>query len=326
MHVNRRLLGWGLFLIIVGAVPLATRAGLLDQELVGQWPLLWPLLLIAWGAGLVLRSTPVEWLGGALAAVTLGVMGGGALAAGFGGIPIASGCGSAGAVTPFASSSGAFGPTASADFEFNCGTFAVTAVDGTTWGLSGSDRTGLGPTVSAGLGNLTVQQARTGGVFDNLGRSGWNVTLPRTPVIGFGLTLNAGEGTVDLTGATVSDATFTINAGDLTVDLARTERTGDVNATVNAGSATLSLPGGNRAVNASLNAGSLAVCLPAGTPLRVEWGGALASNNFDNSGLVKVGNDTWTSAGFDATQPHVELLVHANAGSFDVHLGGSCGA
>lgn len=325
MHVDRRLLGWGLFFILVGGIPLATHAGLLDQNVVGQWPLLWPVLLIAWGAGLLLRSTPIEWIGGALAAITFGVMGGGALAAGFGGIPIASGCGSAAPGVPFASRSGDFGSTANAQFEFNCGTFSVTAVDGSAWALSGSDRTGAGPVVTSGASSLSVRAGRTG-VFDTAGRSVWNATLPRIPALGLGVTLNAGDGTIDLAGATVSSATLTLNAGDLTVDLGRTARTGDVNATVNAGSATVSLPAGDRAVNMSLNAGSLQLCLPPATPIRVEWSGALGSNNFDGNGLVKLDQNTWTSAGFDANQPHVELHVSANAGSFELQFGGSCGA
>lgn len=326
MHVDRRLLGWGLFFIIVGGIPLATRAGVLDQQVVGQWPLLWPVLLIAWGAGLLLRNTPIEWVGGALAAITLGVMGGGALAAGFGGIPIASGCGSTGASTPFASQTGTFGSSASADFEFNCGTFSVTAVDGSSWGVSGSDRQGAGPVVAAGPGSLSVRSGHGAGIFDLVGRSAWNVTLPRSPILALGLTLNAGEGTIDLAGASVSDASLTLNAGDLSVDLSRTERTGDVHATVNAGSATVSLPAGDRAVDLSLNAGSLQVCLPPSSPIRVEWSGSLGSNNFDGNGLTKVDQNTWTSAGFDATQPHVELSVSANAGSFELLFGGSCGA
>ena len=326
MRVDRRLLGWGLFFILVGGIPLATRAGLLDQQVVGQWPLLWPVLLIGWGAGLVLRGTPIEWIGGAVAAITFGIMGGGALAAGFDGVPFASGCGNTGATSAFTTSGGSFGPAASTNVEFNCGTLAITASDGSAWGLGGSDARGMGPVVAAGQGSLSIRPAQGSGVFDTTGRSNWNVTLPRSPALAVGLTLNAGEGTVDLTGATVSSATFTLNAGDLTVDLSRAERTGDVNATVNAGSATLALPAGDRAVDLSLNAGSLQVCMPAGSAIRVQWSGALGSNNFDAAGLVKVGDHEWTSAGFDAGQPHVELHASANAGSYDLQLGGSCGA
>src|SRR5215213_9740478 len=93
MHLDRRLLGWGLFFIIVGAIPLATRAGYLDPELVGRWPSLWPLLLIGFGLGLVLRRTAIDWLGGAVTAVVFGVMGGGLLSSAFAGAPISTGCG-----------------------------------------------------------------------------------------------------------------------------------------------------------------------------------------------------------------------------------------
>jgi hypothetical protein len=326
MHVDRRLLGWGLFFILVGGIPLATRAGLLDAHVVGQWPLLWPLLLIGWGGGLLLRSTPLEWLGGALAAITLGVMGGGALAAGFGGISIASGCGNTTPATAFAGRSGDFGPTARADFEFNCGTFALTTSPGTTWNVAGSDRNGQGPQISAGQSNLTVRSDRGIGVIDTVGRSIWNVSLPRSPALVLGLTLNAGEGTLDLAGATVSSATLTLNAGDLHVDLSGAQAAGDLNATVNAGSASVALPAGDRDVNLSLNAGSLQLCLPVGAPVRVEWSGAFGSNNFDASGLLKVDQNTWASAGFDGNQPHAELHVSANAGSFELQFGGSCGA
>jgi hypothetical protein len=57
VRIDRRLLGWGLFLIIVGAIPLLVRGGYLDEALIDDWPSLWPLLLIGWGS-LVLRRTP----------------------------------------------------------------------------------------------------------------------------------------------------------------------------------------------------------------------------------------------------------------------------
>lgn len=84
----------------------------------------------------------------------------------------------------------------------------------------------------------------------------------------------------------------------------------------------MKLPAGDHAVNVSINAGSL----PVGAPIRVQWSGALASNNFDANGLMKLDQNTWTSAGFDANQPHIELHVRANAGSFELQFGGSCGA
>jgi hypothetical protein len=39
---------------------------------------------------------------------------------------------------------------------------------------------------------------------------------------------------------------------------------------------------------------------------------------------VKVDEDTWTSVGLDPGQPHLELNVTANAGSFTVDRDGTC--
>src|SRR4051794_26724231 len=83
MRVDRRLLGWGLFFILLGGLPLAVQVGLIDQAVVNRWFVLWPLLLVGWGLSLLLRRSRIEWLGGAIAAVTLGLMAGGALATGF---------------------------------------------------------------------------------------------------------------------------------------------------------------------------------------------------------------------------------------------------
>ena len=93
MHIDRRLLGWGLFLIIVGAIPLLVRGNYLDADLIQDWPSLWPLLLIGWGLGLVLRRTPGELLGSAISVAVLGVMVGGLIATGFGGFPSFGACG-----------------------------------------------------------------------------------------------------------------------------------------------------------------------------------------------------------------------------------------
>lgn len=326
MHLDRRLLGWGLFFILLGAIPLATNAGLLDDELVGQWPQLWPVLLIGWGLSLLLRGTPLALIGGAVAAVTFGIMGGGAIATGFSGFSFASGCSGNAPVTAFADRSGDLGSTARVDIDFNCGSLTVGTADGARWGVTGSDRNGRGPTVesTADLLSLDSDAGRT--TFMSNARSIWNVTLPRSPVLALGITLNAGEGTLDLTGASISTASVTLNAGSMTLDMGAAAQAGDVNGTVNAGSAAISLPGGDRSVNLSLNAGSLKVCLPSGSPLRVQWSGALGSNNFDAIGLVKVDNQTWTSAGFVAGQAHTELGVSANAGSFELQFGGLCDA
>jgi hypothetical protein len=325
MHIDRRLLGWGLFFILVGGIPLAVRANLLDEKLVGQWPQIWPLLLIAWGIGLLLRSTPIEWIGGALTAITFGVMGGGLLATGSSGLPFATGCSSSAPSVGFQSRSGNLEGDASIDLKFTCGSLRVSAGDGSSWSVAGSDRDGRGPKVATSTAGVSIEQDDPGS-FPGGGRSSWDVTVPRGPAITLGLKLDAGDGTADLSGASIASASISLNAGKLDLSLGDAAKVGDINATVNAGSAAITLPGGSRSSNLSLNAGSLQVCLPSGSPVRVSWSGALGSNNFTAAGLTKLDESSWSSSGFDATQPHNELHVTANAGSFELRFGGACRA
>ncbi|MFL5680245.1 MAG: LiaF transmembrane domain-containing protein, partial [Chloroflexota bacterium] len=83
MHIDRRLLGWGVFLVLLGGIPLAVRQGLLSAESVARAWTLWPLLLVAIGLGLMLRSTRFQALGTLLTAAIAGVIAGGLLASGF---------------------------------------------------------------------------------------------------------------------------------------------------------------------------------------------------------------------------------------------------
>lgn len=325
MHIDRRLLGWGVFFILVGAIPLAVRGGFLDAERVVSWPSLWPVLLIGWGLGLLLRRTPVEWIGGGVTAVVLGLMAGGALATGFRGIPIVSGCGGEGQGTPFVARSGTLAASGQLNVEFNCGTMTIAAAAGSDWSVAGSDADGQGPRVETSGTSVSIGSP-TNDFFQDSGRNTWTVGVPRGAALGLGMTLNAGSGTADLAGASITSASLTVNAGSFRLDLANAALIGDLNATVNAGEATISLPAGDRSANLSLNAGNLELCLPADASVRVRWAGALGSNDLDATGLTELDDDTWVSTGFVETAPHLELRVSANAGSFDLTIGGACGA
>jgi len=329
MQLDRRLVGWGLFFIVLGLVPIALRAGLVSADTVSRWPLLWPLLLIGWGLGLILRRTPVDWLGGGITAITFGLMGGGLIASGFGGFPaFTSSCGSGGPGTAFEARSGTFSQAARMNVEFSCGSLAVGTTDGNDWRLEGVDAHADGPDVQGGGDAITLRtRDRTTTVFDaGRGKTSWNVSLPRGSLLDLGVTLNAGDGSIDLAGARLSSVGITLNAGSLDVRIADAMALAGVSGTVNAGSATVSLPGMTPHADFALNAGSLTVCAPAGSAVRIHWSGTLAANDFDEQGLVKVDNSTWTTSGFDAAQDHVELAVSANAGRFGLDLGGSCSA
>lgn len=328
MHMDRRLLGWGAFLIIVGAIPLLVRGGYLDRDLIRDWPSLWPILLIGWGLGLVLRRTPGELLGSAISVIVLGVMVGGLIATGFGGFRAFGACGSGDGSggTSFGNRSGTLDATGRVGIEFNCGTLDVSAVEGSDWSLTGTGPDGRGPDVDATSRTVEIRPSEDGDFMHFLDdASRWQVALPTESTVDLSVTLNAGDGSVNLPGANLDSLSVTVNAGSIDFGLARAEALSGVSVTVNAGSATFALPGGIRGASMTLNAGSIDVCFPSGTPVRVSWSGALASNNFDGAGLDKVDDGHWQTSGFSSADG-VDLSVSANAGSFSLDFGGSCDA
>jgi hypothetical protein len=325
MHLDRRLVGWGLIFILIGAVPLAVDAGWLDNDLVSRWLELWPLVIVAIGVSIVLSRTPAAWVGTVAMALVVGSMVGGLVATGFHGFPGINGCGG-GTAMDFGSRSGVLDTSARMNVEFDCGTLNVTTIAGASWQLTGSDGDGTAPEVTAAVDNVAIRPANEGSRWFNRGKVVWNLAVPSAPVLDLGMTLNAGEGTVELAGAKVASLNATVNAGSLTVGLGSTVPSNAVNMTVNAGSASVATGASSGTFNLSLNAGSLDVCLPMGSVVRATWHGTLASHDLDSLGLVKVDDHTWTTPGFNAGQSHVELDVNANAGSFSLNLGGGCGA
>ena len=120
MSVDRRLLNWGVFLVLLGGVPLAVAQGWISarSRRARAWEL-WPLLLVGAGVGLILSATPLRALGGIVVSATFGVMLGAFIAVGFGGFSL--GSSAAAGPTPGApqvargsgSFAGARGPSAS---------------------------------------------------------------------------------------------------------------------------------------------------------------------------------------------------------------------
>lgn len=326
MRIDRRLLGWGAFLVIAGAVPLAIRAGIVQRDLVEGWPALWPLLLVGAGLGLILRGTPVHILGGAISTATAGVMLGGLLATGFAGFPTFGACGTGSGGNAFGDRTGTLTDGGSMSIEFNCGVLHVRALDGDAWTFSGRGPTNRAPTVNQTLDGVRLSTPNETGFMVGDASSTWDVGVPRAPSVGVTVTLNAGDGTIDLTGATVGSTNLTVNAGSLKVNLAAAAKATNVHATVNAGSASISLPAALEVANLSMNAGSMTVCIPADAKIRVAWSGGLASNNLDSLGYVKLGENAWASPGVDYTSTATDLDVSANAGSFTLVIGGSCDA
>ncbi len=325
MRIHRGFLGWGIFLILAGAIPLAVRAGYLTDDQLRNVGNLWPLILVGIGVGLLLSRTRYGFLGGFVVAATFGVIVGGVLAGSIGGIDI--GCGSTRGTTSFEPRQGSLTEgSASVDLDLSCGDLTVAVAPGTTWRVEGEDRDGKGPNVDAANASLHVWTRDTDlGPFGALSDRGtWRVTLPDAPRLDTQLTFNAGSSTVNLAGANLGRFETTLNAGSTTIDLRGVHQVGSLDVQVNAGSISLALP--NLSVDGSLhvNAGSVELCAAPDAGLRIQTNDSIIAS-YDFPGLTRNGS-TWQTPGYDSAAVKIDLDASANAGSVSLdRSGGSCG-
>lgn len=323
MHVNRGLLGWGVFFITLGCVPLAVRAGYLDADAVARAWELWPLILVGIGLGLLLQRTKAAVIGGLVVAVTLGLMVGGLLAGGLPSIGGVTTCGfgvDGGEGSAFPTQDGSFDQEAMVEVELNCGNLALASADGRGWTVAGTSDGGQPPEIEASDARLTVRSP------EQFRGSRWEITLPRQTSLRLGLSINAGSADLDLAGMHVPSLDVSVNAGDATVDASDLVEAASVTAGVNAGSLAISLPVPSTDLQGdlSVNAGSIQVCVPDSVGLRIRIGeDALGSNNFDDRGMVRIG-DTWTRAGYDASNARIDLTASANLGSITLNPESGC--
>jgi hypothetical protein len=324
MRVNQGFLGWGVFLILVGAIPLAVNAGVIPADRVDDWWSFWPLILVGIGLGIILSRTTLNWLGGLVVAATFGIIVGSLAATGIGGIPF-TGCGGGDeAGTPFPSRSGQFTGQASVHLDFNCGDLTVTAAQGSGWSLEGSDDTGEGPIVDSGDTSLRIESRERVVGFAIAAKDTWRVGLPTAVPLDLDIGLNAGSGDVDMTGASLGRVQVNMNAGDVRLDLGRAETLAGLDVGVNAGAIGITLPATSVTGAIEANAGSVKICVPSGVGLRLRTTDNLtASYQYDGQGLVHEG-DTWTSPSFDSAAVKVDLATHGNAASFTLNPEDGC--
>ncbi len=326
MHVRRGFLGWGVFLILAGAIPLAVRAGSISTDQLGRFWDLWPLILIGIGVGLVLSRTRFDFVGGLIVAATLGIMVGGLLSVGADGFSSTS-CGSNAATAAFPASDGTLSSTGDVALRLDCGELTVGTAQGSAWHLEGTDAKGLGPNIGSSASSLDIRSRTSNGAsFFGFGdRATWRLTLPTIPQLGLHLQFNAGRATVGLDGATLGDVGLQMNAGSATVDLGSAAAIKAIDMQLNAGSLALTLPNLSMTGSIQANAGSVEICAPPGAGLRLHTGESIiASYDYAGHGLVQDGK-TWTTPGFDSAAVRIELDTNANAGSFTLDPEDGCG-
>jgi len=319
MTVRRGFLYLGVFLVAIGAVTLLVEAGTLDRERVTAALGLWPLAVIAIGAGLVLRRTPAALPAGVLGAVAPGLLIGGMLVA----VPdFGSRCADLdGDRGQSVTHNGTFAGPARVELAISCGELDVTTLSGTDWQLDARDGSGRETVVSETADGLSVDAEGRRHMGWN-GRSvHWDLVLPTESTLDLAVAINAGRGTLNLADLQIDNLELDMNAGDVRLDL--TDATvARLDVAVNAAAAAVTLPAaGDLIGDVSVNAGSLDLCVPEDLGLRVRGETTLGATDFN--GLIQRG-DAWETPGYDSARSHADLDLSASVGSVDINPQGGC--
>lgn len=319
MRVNRGLLNWGIFLVVLGAVPLAVQLNVIDAQLARDLIRLWPLILIALGVGLMLRFTAVAALGGVIVAATLGLLLGAVLAGGWNGIASGGCLGDERATTPI-NRSGTFAGRGQVSMELICAELALDSQPGSGWQVNTVGTNDRQPVIESAADSLRLR-TQAGAQFLGGAEREWQVTLPEAAPLAIDLTVNASSGRLDLAGSTIERLGATLNASDVRFELSGATGTATVNMTLNASSSTLRPPAGGGSGSITLNASSLTVCVDPALALDIVANETLSSNNFAAAGLAQAGN-RWTVGA--AGGARFTLDYSGNVSSITLDRSGGC--
>lgn len=321
MSLHRGLLNWGVFLIVLAALPLAARLGYFDAGAAGQVLRLWPLILVAIGVGVILRLTSFSALGGVLVAATFGLLGGALIVGGVGSIGGA--CVGNAQAAGLETRSGDFtGEQADVRLELTCVDVLVQRHAGSGWTVA-ADFTNDDPRLDATPDGLSLTSTPGRSIFPaGRQRRAINVDLPQDQALDVSLTLNAARATVRLPGE-ISSFSGTFNAADVSLELGGASQGSSLNLTFNAASGRLTLPPATLSGGITLNAASLELCAAADAGLRIDDRATVSANNFAEAGLERVG-DSWQTPGYATAEIQTQLRVSANAASINLHRTGGC--
>jgi hypothetical protein len=318
MRVNRSRLNWGIFLIVLGAVPLAYHQGVIPASALGEAWRLWPLIIVGIGLSFVLSRTPAFFLGGTVVAICLGLVFGSAFAIG----PNV-GCGGNGQNSRTTSQYGSFQGGTAVELDLQCGTATVTTSSDAQWHVDATTAGGTAPQVEASANRLQVGSTKTRGWSFDRGKETWLVQLPAGTGIDLTSNIDMGDAHFSLGTAELATARFNLNLGSLHVDLTGT-KVGNLNVTTNLGSAYVTLDGSSDLTgHLETNLGSLNVCLPDGLGARVTSTDSLSSSDFHDAGLARVGN-AWQTLNYDSAAHKADLSVDTSLGSLDFKHAGGC--
>jgi hypothetical protein len=317
MTLNRGRLDWGVFFIVLGAVPLAYSQGAVSVSTLSDAWRLWPLVLVGIGLGIVLYRSPAAFIGGLVVAACLGMVLGSLLVVG-----PQFGCGHASGSSRMLAYDGSFGGPGRVELNLQCGSASVTGSSDASWHVRASNTVGNDASVSWTSTSLSVNSSHQGNWFVNRGDDHWDVSLP-SGADSLSASIDAGDATFSLAGVNLRSASFSLNAGSLRLDLTN-GRVGSFSLSTNAGSSRVTLDGSSSTSGSiSTNAGSTAICAPSGLGLRIRSSESLGSNNFASAGLVRVGG-TWQTSGYDTATYRADFSVSTSVGSVALNPAGGC--
>jgi hypothetical protein len=329
VRVDRSLLNWGVFLIALGGIPLAVDRGWLEPDVAQTLGRLWPLLLVGIGLGLMLRATPLAWFGGALVAVTFGLIGGAAavtlrnddLFSPQAIIPAVAVDTCAGA-EPGAVSTEQGGAADAGAFELDvqlaCGELQVSRRADASWHLTAEHGADAAPDIEASgepTSRVAVDQRSPSGLvlLGDRQKTTWQVGLPAQAALTAQLTLEAARGTLDAGSGPIARLHGTLEAANGVFDMGSslTPSPAVVSLELDASVADVRLPAGDIQASVDLELSSLRLCVPRSSPLRVQLNTNLSWNDLADAGLTEVTPGEWM-AGTSAEGSGVSLSVNGN--------------
>ncbi len=232
MRVDRGYLFWGVFFVLLGAIPLAERQGWIDVGGLGDVGRLWPLIIIGIGIAILASRTRLALVATVVGALVLGTLAGTALASFGGGVFECVRTGEP--QLQRTTQDGTLGPESAVRLDIDCGDLDVRTAPGTVWTLD-AGHAGDPPRVEASATQLRIRPA------DGVARrQDWALVVPGA-LDTLDLDANASSATLQLEGATLGRLRTSINAGDLRV-VAPTGRMESLVIDVNAGDVDLLAP------------------------------------------------------------------------------------
>jgi hypothetical protein len=316
VRIDQGRLNWGIFFIVLGAVPLAYHAGAIPSSAIGEAWKLWPLILVGLGLGFILSRTPAAFIGGLVVAAMLGVIAGGALSAG----PNV-GC-THGRQSATTTRDGSFDGSAQLTLNLQCGVANIGASSGSNWHVDAVNDAGRAPSVVGGTSALTVTAYKEGWGPDR-GWEGWQVQVPADGTVALSSTLDFGDARLSFDGAKLASATVTLNLGSVHLDLTG-GTIGRLSLSTNLGKAWVELDGSSDLTgDLSTSLGSLNVCAPSSLGLRIKSSESLGSSEMGALGMSLVG-DAWQTANYATAEHHADLTVDTSLGSLKLNSAGGC--